>query len=129
MKVIDSSALIKYLTKEENWQKIENHIKEGCTTLDLAIKETANALAKKTLKNEVDIKTTKQIITHLSRILKIMPQKEQFEKALEISIKHKITIYDALFIALATNTNQPLLTSDRKQAETSKQYGVTTILI
>lgn len=129
MKVIDSSALIKYLTKEENWQKIENHIKEGCVTLDLAIKETANALMKKTLKNEVDIKTAKQIIAHLSKIVKIMPQEEQFEKALETSTKHKITIYDALFIALAVNTNQPLITSDRKQAETSERCGVITTIV
>ncbi len=129
MKVIDSSALTKYLTKEENWQKIEEFIKEGCATLDLAIKETANALIKKTLKKEVDAQTAKEIIFHLSRIVKIVPQEEQFPKAMEIATKHKITIYDALFIALASNTNQPLLTSDRKQAETSKQYGVTTILV
>ena len=129
MKVIDSSALIKYLTKEENWQKIEDHIREGCATLDLAIKETANALIKKTLKKEVDAETAKEIVVRSPRIVKIMPQKEQFPKAMEISAKHKITIYDALFIALASNTNQPLLTSDRKQAETSKQYGVTTILV
>lgn len=129
MKVIDSSALIKYLTKEKNWQKIEEFIKEGCATLDLAIKETANALIKKTLKKEVDAETAKEIIVRSPRIVKIMPQKEQFPKAMEIATKHKITIYDALFIALASNTNQPLLTSDRKQAETSKQYGVTTILV
>jgi predicted nucleic acid-binding protein len=129
VKVIDSSALIKYLTKEENWQKIENHIKEGCVTLDLAITETANALIKKTLKNEVDIKTAKQIIAHLYKIVKIMPQTEQFEKALEIATKHKITIYDALFIALAVNTNQPLITSDRKQAETSGRCGVITTIV
>jgi len=60
---------------------------------------------------------------------KIMPQEEQFEKALEIATKHKITIYDALFIALATNTNQPLITSDRKQAETSKKCGVIATLV
>ena len=129
MKVIDSSALTKYLTKEKNWQKIEEFIKEGCATLDLAIKETANALIKKTLKKEVDAETAKEIIVRSPRIVKIMPQKEQFPKAMEIATKHKITIYDALFIALASNTNQPLLTSDRKQAETSKQYGVTTILV
>ena len=129
MKVIDSSALTKYLTKEKNWQKIEEFIKEGCATLDLAIKETANALIKKTLKKEVDAETAKEIIVRSPRIVKIMPQKEQFPKAMEIATKHKITIYDALFIALASNTNQPLLTSDRKQAEASKQYGVTPILV
>jgi len=128
VKVIDSSALIKYVTKEENWETVENHIKDGCTTLELAIKETANALAKKTLKNEVTAKTAKEIIAHIPKIVKITPQTEHLPKALEIATKHKITIYDALFIALAENTKQPLLTSDKKQAETSEKYTTTTII-
>ena len=129
MKVIDSSALIKYIAKEENWEKVEEHLKEGCVTLDLAIKETANALVKKALKNEVTTETAKEIINYLPKIVRITPQKEHFSKALEIAIKHKLAIYDALFIALSANTNTPLLTSDEKQAETSKEYGVAVTLI
>ena len=129
MKVIDSSALIKYIAKEENWEKVEEHLKEGCITLDLAIKETANALVKKALKNEVTTETAKEIINYLPKIVRITPQKEHFSKALEIAIKHKLAIYDALFIALSANTNTPLLTSDEKQAKTSKEYGVAVTLI
>jgi predicted nucleic acid-binding protein len=128
VKVIDSSALIKYVTKEENWEAVETHIKEGCTTLELAIKETANALAKKTVKNEVTIETSKEIIARIPRIVRIVPQTEHFPKALEIAAKHEITIYDALFIALAANTGQPLLTSDKKQAEISEKYAATTLI-
>jgi predicted nucleic acid-binding protein len=129
VKVIDSSALIKYIAKEENWEKVEEHLKEGCVTLDLAIKETANALVKKALKNEVTTETAKEIINYLPKIVRITPQKEHFSKALEIAIKHKLAIYDALFIALSANTNTPLLTSDEKQAKTSKEYGVAVTLI
>ena len=129
MKVTDSSALIKYIAKEENWEKVEEHLKEGCVTLYLAIKETANALVKKALKNEVTTETAKEIINYLPKIVRITPQKEQFSKALEIAIKHKLAIYDALFIALSANTNTPLLTSDEKQAKTSKEYGVAVTLI
>ena len=129
MKVIDSSALIKYIAKEENWEKVEEHLKEGCVTLDLAIKETANALVKKALKNEVTTETAKEIINYLPKIVRITPQNEHFSKALEIAIKHKLVIYDALFIALSANTNTPLLTSDEKQAKTSKEYGVTVTLL
>ena len=129
MKVIDSSAQIKYIAKEENWEKVEEHLKEGCITLDLAVKETANALIKKALKSEVNAETAKEITNHLPRIVRVTPQKEHFSKALEIAIKHKLPIYDALFIALSINTNTPLLTSDEKQAKTSKEYGVTTTLL
>jgi predicted nucleic acid-binding protein len=129
VKVIDSSALIKYVAKEENWEKVEEHLKEGCITLDLAIKETGNALVKKVLKNEVNTETAKAIIDHLPRIVKVTPQKEHFPKALEIAIKHKLAIYDAMFIALSMNTNTPLLTSDEKQAKILKEYGITATLI
>jgi len=129
VKVIDSSALIKYVAREENWEKVEEQLKEGCATLDLAIKETANALVKKVLKNEVDAETAKKIISRLPSIARIMPQREHFLKALEIAVKHKLAIYDALFIALSVNTSMPLLTSDEKQAKISEEYGVTATLI
>jgi predicted nucleic acid-binding protein len=129
VKVIDSSALIKYIAKEENWEKVQEHLKEGCITLDLAIKETANALVKKALKNEVSSETAKEIINYLPRTVRITPQNEHFSKALEIAIKNKMAIYDALFTALSVNTNIPLLTSDEKQAKTSREYGVSVTLI
>jgi predicted nucleic acid-binding protein len=128
VRVIDSSALIKYVSREEGWEIVETHIKEGCVTLELAIKETANALVKKVLKNEVATETAKKIIAHLPKIVRIVPQTEHFSKAVEIATKYKITIYDALFIALAVNFGQPLLTSDKKQAEISEKY-ITTALI
>jgi len=129
VKVIDSSTLIKYVAKEENWEKVEEYLKEGCLTLDLATKETANALVKKALKNEVTTETAKEIINYLPKIVRITPQKEHFSKAFEIAIKHKLTIYDALFIALSVNTNMPLLTSDEKQAKASKEHGVAVTLM
>lgn len=129
MKVIDSSALIKYIVKEEGWENVEKHLKEGCATLNLALKEAANALVKKMLKGEVDIETAQEIINHIPKIVKITSQVEHFPKALEIAVKHKITIYDALYIALAVNTSELLLTSDKEQAKASREYGVTTIFI
>lgn len=128
MKVIDSSALIKYLTREDGWENVEAYIREGCITLELAIKETANALIKKILKNEITTETSKKIIAQIPRIVKIMPQTEHLPKALEIAAKHRITVYDALFIALAADAKQPLITSDRKQAETSEKYITTTLI-
>jgi len=129
VKVIDSSSLIKYIAKEEDWKKVEEYVKEGCVTLDLAVKEVANALVKKALRGEVDLETASEILNYMPRIVKITSQNEQFPRALEIAVKHKLPIYDALFLALSVNTNMPLLTSDKKQSETSKEYGITVILV
>lgn len=129
MKVIDSSSLIKYIAKEENWEKVEEHIREGCITLDLAVKETANALVKKVFKGQVDLETTEKILNYIPKIVKVTSQKEHFPKALEIAVKRKLPIYDALFIVLSVKASNPLLTSDEKQAQISREYGVTVILI
>jgi len=128
VKVIDSSALIKYITKEIGWQEVEGHIKEECVTLDLAIKEAGNALVKKVNKGEVSAETAGEILDRVHRIIRIVPQKEHLPKALEVSIKYKITFYDALFIALSSNISAPLITSDEKQAMVSKENGVTTLI-
>jgi predicted nucleic acid-binding protein len=79
-------------------------------------------------KNEVATETAMKIIAHLPKIVRIVPQTEHFSKALEIATKYKITIYDALFIALAANLGQSLLTSDKKQAEISEKYTTTALI-
>jgi len=129
VKVIDSSALIKYIAKERGWQEVEEHIKEGCVTLDLAIKEAGNALVKKAIKGEVSEKTAKEILSRVPRIVRVLPQTEHLPKTLEVSIKHKLSFYDALFVALSSNIGAPLLTSDKKQAGVSSENGVTTFII
>lgn len=129
MKVIDSSALIKYIAKEEGWEKVEEHLKDGCLTLDLALKEAANALVKKMTKGEAEAGTAKEIINHLPRIVRITTQTEHLSKAAEMAMKDNMVIYDALFIALSVSTNNPLLTSDKKQAGIAEAYGVTVTLI
>jgi len=128
VKVIDSSALIKYISKEDGG-KVEEHLKDGCLTLDLALKETVNALVKKTVKDEAKAGTAKEIISHLPRIVRITTQIEYLSKAAEIAMKNNMAIYDTLFIALAIGTGNPLLTSDKKQAEIAQAYGVTVTLV
>ena len=44
MRVIDSSALIKYFTREEGWEKVREILLNGAITLDLAVKELGSAL-------------------------------------------------------------------------------------
>lgn len=129
MKVIDSSALIKYIAKEGGWESVERHLKEGCVTLDLALKEVANALVKKMLREEVDLSTAQKIMSHMPKIVKTVSQVEHLQRALEIALKNRLTVYDALFIALAINTSAPLVTSNREQARASRECSLATILI
>ena len=43
-------------------------------------------------------------------------------RALEISVKEKLPIYDSLYIALAESKGSELVTGDRKQFEVAVKY-------
>lgn len=45
-------------------------------------------------------------------------------RALEIGLKHKLAIYDSIYIALAEKLKYPLITADRRQAKATQAEGV-----
>ena len=53
MRIIDSSSLAKFFCREEGWDSVEELILEGVVSLDLSVKEVANALWKKALNGEI----------------------------------------------------------------------------
>ncbi|OYT30748.1 MAG: PIN domain nuclease [Thermoprotei archaeon] len=131
MKVIDSSSLVKYFSKEEGWKLVKKAILDGVVTLDLAVKEVANALWKKVLRSEISIDDANKIITDLleAEVIKVISQDKYLTQAFKIAVENKITVYDALFIALAKEMNIELITSDAKQAEVAKEEGVSVRII
>jgi len=131
VKVIDSSSLVKYFSKEEGWKLVKKAILDGVVTLDLAVKEVANALWKKVLRSEISIDDANKIITDLleAEVIKVISQDKYLTQAFKIAVENKITVYDALFIALAKEMNIELITSDAKQAEVAKEEGVSVRII
>ncbi len=103
MRVIDSSTLIKYLSREVGWKRAREIILGGVLTLDLAIKGVASALWKKVLRGEMSFEPTLKIVRDLveGKQFPLESQEEYLAEAFEISVKSGVTIYDALFIALA----------------------------
>jgi predicted nucleic acid-binding protein len=131
VRVIDSSSLVKFFSKEKDWEKVAQIISEGVITLDLSIKEVANALWKKILigemKEDIAIKILSDLLKREAMI--IVNQDEYLIEAFKIANRNKITIYDSLFIALAKSKNLELVTSDKKQYEIAKNEGVNAQLI
>ena len=126
MRVIDSSSLVKLFSREEEWDRVEEMVLEGVVSLDLSLKEVANALWKKVLDKEIKAQDAEEILKDLTRqdVIKMRNQNDYMLGAFRIALKNKITIYDALFIELAKNTNTELVTSDSKQAEIARKEGV-----
>jgi len=131
VRVIDSSSLVKFFSKEKGWEKVAQMIAEGVMTLDLSIKEVANALWKKILMGEMREDVAIKILSDLLKreAMLIVNQDEYLIEAFKIANRNKITIYDSLFIALAKSMNLELITSDKKQYEIAKNEGVNTQLV
>jgi len=132
--VIDSSALAKYLLREEGWEEVEKHLLKPVYSVDHLVKEVSNAIWKHTVIRRYISKTTASTIySQLKRlvdegIIVLEAQEKYIDKAFDIAIENSITIYDALYIAQALKYGE-LLTSDRRQAEVAERLGVKTIVI
>lgn len=131
MKVIDSSALVKYIVKEPGWRRIEEFISAGCITVDLALKELCNALWKRVMRKELDESlATKLMNTILTRrIVRIYPQEPLLVEALKLSTNISLPIYDVIYIVLARKLKSELITSDKEQAEKAEELGVFSNLV
>jgi predicted nucleic acid-binding protein len=127
-RVIDSSALAKLLLKKEGWKRVEEIIVEKPFTLDLAIKEVANAIWRRVvLLHDIDIEKVLTLLNHLlelKKVLRVEPQDQYIVQAFTIILENNIAVYDALFIAQAMIKKATSVTSDKRQFDVAQKLGV-----
>ncbi len=129
MIVIDTSSLIKYLLKEEGWENVSEFLRnsEDLVSLEMALIEGANAVWKRyNLYRDISIETTRRILDYLHAtkgIIRYENPLQYLSEGEKIALEHKITVYDALYIAQAIKYEK-LATSDDKQGEIAKKLGV-----
>ncbi|AJB41872.1 PilT protein domain protein [Thermofilum adornatum 1505] len=131
MRVIDSSALVKYFSREPGWERVEQVMLEGVLTLDLSAKEIANALWKKVTRNEMSYEVAMEIVRDIveNKALRMESQESYLMDAFKIAVEAKVTVYDALFVALAKKKGLELVTCDAMQAEVAKSMNVKVLLL
>jgi predicted nucleic acid-binding protein len=131
VRVIDSSSLVKFFSREKGWEKVAEVITEGVMTLDLAIKEVASALWKKVPRGEMKEEVAINILSDLIKreAVLFVKQDDYLIEGFKIANRNKITVYDSLFIALAKLNNFELVTSDKKQYEIAAKEGLEARLI
>ena len=118
--------MVKIITKEPGWEKLEELLRGG-ETLDLALVEVSNAIWKKTvllgmMKYEDSIIALKAVKELLPQLLVVHKSVDLLQRAMEISLKEKIPIYDSLYIALAEDKGEKLITGDKKQYDVAIKY-------
>ncbi len=70
-----------------------------------------------------------EIVRKLYNIVSLVSQEEILAEAVEIAVKHKVTVYDVLYIAAAKKFNAQLATADKVQAEAAEKEGVKVVYL
>ena len=135
MTVIDASALAKYVFKEEGWREVHGFLERGALSVDLIVKEVANAIWKyysiyKACSLDVAVKRF-QLLRKIidEELVSLESELKYLDKAFEIAAQNDISVYDALYIAQAITRSIPLATSDKRQANIAEKIKVQVVYI
>jgi len=127
--VIDASSLAKYLLRERNWEIIENYLVKTVYSVNHILKEVSNAIWKhviiyRRIEPDLGLQLYKQLKRLVHEKIVVLENQEQYlDKAIELAIQYRTTIYDTLYIAQALKYGG-LLTSDKTQAEIAKKLNI-----
>ena len=117
-KVLDASVILKAFTNEIDSNKVINILedfqdgKNEIIVPEFIFLEITNALRYKKQSQESLNKTNKELWNLGLKIESLNPF--LLEKAIEISLKNNITIYDAIYVSLAQINGCQLVTSDKE---------------
>jgi len=117
--VLDASVVIKWFSEEEYTDralKLRDTFSKGEIELvvpDLILYEVSNALRYNPDFDETDVADAVGTLFDIG-ISIIVPNRDVINSALNLAYEHKITVYDAYYVALAKEINFKLITADRK---------------
>jgi len=110
---------------------VQEFILAGYITVDLALKELANALWKRIMRKELDVSLAVKLMNTIltKRIVRVYPQESLLVEALKLSTNTSLPIYDAIYIVLVRELKTELITSDVEQAKKAEELSVFPILV
>lgn len=119
--VIDTSIIVKWFVSEEGHEEAIKLLesKEQLVCPDFALAEAANALWRKTRKNEINVKQAAAALEKMPNFFdEIVPCSKLLNNAFSLAQKLDHSVYDCLFLSAASrNPNDVLITDDLKFAK------------
>jgi len=129
--VIDASALAAYSLREDGSEPIRILLERGIASIDLVVKESCNVVLLAHRRGLINVeqsrKALKVVLMLADTNVKMYQQKELMGDAFRIASENGVTIYDALYLALAKRLGATLLSRDAQQIEVAKRVGVKTV--
>jgi len=135
--VIDSSAFIKFLLREEGWEKVVQYLDPNMDphTIDYLLIEASNAIWKYCkLYRAIKVEQALRLFEYMLRLFKegvinLEASSKYLRGGLEMALEYGFSVYDALFIVQARAHDAMLVTSDREQEKIARKLGVKSIVI
>ena len=119
-KVVLDSCIIAaiFLPETITGKAIDAAADNACITVDLACTEVANAAWKRAVHAAHDAKTVKasldDALAFIRETCDVIPADDIITPAWDLACRHRITVYDALFIAASVRCDATLVTADKK---------------
>ena len=130
MIVADASVIVSFVLEEPGW---ENYIDilEYCFTVDHAVKEVLNAIWKSYRNGVLSLEEAvlkSQVLKKMMNVnILLFNEVDLLDEAFKISLGHNITVYDALYIALALKLGKPFATLDLRQRRVAEALGLSLV--
>jgi predicted nucleic acid-binding protein len=119
--VIDASVVIKFYVPEilsDHAGEVLSRVANGEVLLyapDLVYPETGNVLWKKQRRRELTTEEVDEIVNAINALPMIIePSKPILPLALSIAVQSGITVYDAMYVAIARIYETKMITADKK---------------
>jgi len=126
--IIDPSALVAYLLEESGFEKTRDLLAEGVDGPALLLTESSNAVLEASKSKRIDRSDADKAIGVLLDLrgsnIRVHDEADLLESAFAIAADHGLTMYDAVYLALAVKVGGGLASKDRKQIETAKALGI-----
>ena len=122
--VVDASVAVKWFIPEEMSAHARMFLTAEYELLapDLLWAELGNALWKKHRRRELDPRTAHRLLRDFSRVpIEFHASEPWTDAALELAIRHGVTVYDGLYLVLATGSGCRVVTADRRMHEACRQ--------
>ena len=136
MTVIDSSAFLKYLMKEEGCQNVRPWLQpeNNPYSVSLLLAETGNVLWKYQRNGIItsDQATglyTKVLMICKQNVITIEPNEQYGPEALHLAIELGHSFYDLLFVSQAMVRDETLITSDERQAQIAEKCDIRVVRV
>jgi predicted nucleic acid-binding protein len=118
--VVDASVAVKWFVPEELSADARGLLATEYQLFapDLLWAELGNVLWKKHRRRELDQRTASRLLRDFSRVpIEFHTAERWSEAALDLAIRHGVTVYDGLYLAMAAGNGCPLVTADRRLHE------------